>query len=417
MGGGNGRALNRLAVRTIDKWATGAEAGAKLSDGGGLFLRKLDSGATTWQLKYRHGGIERTFSVGQVNLAKAREERERVKQLLKQGVDPVQAQRLRRIEKVASSGELFGDLMDLWLKKEKPGWSAIHYDKSSKALERHVTPDLGKLPVRDITPAMISVVIEKIQARGRRETAAKILQHVRSIFRYAAAKGLRTDNPAEPVVEILARAKLVKHRPALLTFPALGELLRKAEMHPVSPAVRLCHRLIAFTAVRVSNAVEAGWEEFDLNAKPALWTIPRSKMKIRGRTFDHKVVLPGTLVADLREWREAQQSPRKGFVFPGFQGRDHLTRESIEKALHSMGYQDRHTCHGWRASFSTLAKDHGIDRQVVDLALDHIHDTDVARAYDRGERLQKRIQLMQWWGQALDRAQRGAEVLPIRRTG
>lgn len=73
MSGGNGRALNRLAVRTIGKWAKGAEAGAKLSDGGGLFLRKFDSGATTWQLKYRQGGVERTFSVGQVNLAKARE--------------------------------------------------------------------------------------------------------------------------------------------------------------------------------------------------------------------------------------------------------------------------------------------------------------------------------------------------------
>ena len=60
---------------------------------------------------------------------------------------------------------------------------------------------------------------------------------------------------------------------------------------------------------------------------------------------------------------------------------------------------------------STLAKDNGYDKQVVDLALDHIHDNEVARAYDRGERLQKRIELAVWWGRQLVGAQRGEEVV------
>jgi hypothetical protein len=47
---------------------------------------------------------------------------------------------------------------------------------------------------------------------------------------------------------------------------------------------------------------------------------------------------------------------------------------------------------------------------VVELALDHIHDDDVARAYDRGERLQQRVKLASWWGEKLTQAQRGAEV-------
>ncbi len=431
MTGGNARSLSRLNVRRIDSWLkTGKGPVKKLSDGGGLALVRLPSGTATWQLKYRikDGDTlkERTYSIGpldSVRLAEARKEREHAKQLLKRGIDPVLARRLDRAAEIASGGELFGELVDLWLKKEKSGWSAIHYDKSSKALRRHVTPVLGKLPVRDITPAMVSSVINEIQARGKRETAAKILQHVRAAFRFAAAKGLRNDNPAEPAIEILARAAMVKHRPALLTFPDLGALLRKAELHPISPAVRLCHRLVAFTAVRISNAVEARWEEFDLASRPAMWLIPRVKMKIRGRSFDHKVILPVPFADELRAWRASQQAGDKGYVFPGFQGRRQLTRESVEKALHAMGYRDRHTCHGWRASFATLAKDHGHDRQVVDLALDHVHDTDVARAYDRGERLHKRIQLANWWGKQLVEAQRGGKVLqtptprPVRATG
>jgi integrase len=94
-----------------------------------------------------------------------------------------------------------------------------------------------------------------------------LLQHVRSVFRFAQAKGWRTDNPAEPVVEIIEKAPAVRHHPALLTFAELGDVLRRAEASNVSPAVRLAHRLIAFTAVRISNAVEARWHQFDLDAE------------------------------------------------------------------------------------------------------------------------------------------------------
>jgi hypothetical protein len=54
-------------------------------------------------------------------------------------------------------------------------------------------------------------------------------------------------------------------------------------------------------------------------------------------------------------------------------------------------------------------------RALNKLTLDHIHDTDVARAYDRGERLQQRIKLMNWWSEQLVQAQRGANVVPITR--
>jgi hypothetical protein len=51
----------------------------------------------------------------------------------------------------------------------------------------------------------------------------------------------------------------------------------------------------------------------------------------------------------------------------------------------------------------------------VELTLDHIHDNEVARAYDRGERLQQRIELALWWDKQLGRAERGADIKPIGR--
>ena len=51
---------------------------------------------------------------------------------------------------------------------------------------------------------------------------------------------------------------------------------------------------------------------------------------------------------------------------------------------------------------------------MVELALDHAHDNEVARAYDRGERFDERMKLFQWWGKQFAAAQRGATVIPLK---
>lgn len=115
---------------------------------------------------------------------------------------------------------------------------------------------------------------------------------MRAIFRLAAAKGLRNDNPADAAIEVLAPVGNVKRRPALLDFPSLGELLRAAERAQITPEVRLCHRLIAFTATRIANATAVKWSELHLDNQVPTWRIPRDSMKVRrGRTHDHVVIL------------------------------------------------------------------------------------------------------------------------------
>lgn len=428
--GGNGK-IEWLIPEQIEAWLATPHTGkvARLADGGGLFLVRLPSGGTTWQVRYRLDGKPKTYSIGpDATLEEARAERARVADLIKVKpgadklvVDPVAARRVQKAREEAACGELFKDVARAWLEKEKSGWSETHYAKSKKAIERDVLDpkrsNLANLPVAKITPRDVSKVIERIQKRGVRDTAMKILQHVRSIFRYSQALGMRNDNPAEAAIEVLQRPGMVKHRPALLTFAELGAVLRDAEAANISPAVRLAHRLIAFTAVRISNAVAARWNEFDLDTSPPVWIIPRARMKVRNREHDHKVVLPEQIAEDLRRWRKVQPEDAK-FVFPGAQGREHLSRESVEKMMRvTLGLVDRHSAHGWRASFSTLCKEAeaaDFDNQVVDLALDHIHDTAVARAYDRGLRLQQRVELMKWWGDQLEKAEHGGDVVRLK---
>jgi integrase len=407
-----GRSTNRLSDRAIRSFIASAQAGTaptkKLSDGGGLFLTLTPAGTPVWRLKYRHGGKEKLFAVGvypTVGLEAARSARDSAKGHLREGRDPTQARDLGRVTKVIASGNTFEAVARTWLEKRKAGWSAIHFRQSERALERDVFPALGTLPVSDITSAMVARVIEKVAERGAVETAGKVLWNVGRIFALAKSNGLCSDNPAVGVREVLPSTKAHSQRPALVNFDALRELLRVFEGAPVSPPVRIAHRLVAFTAARIGNAIAAEWSEFDLDGEAPSWTIPRSKMKARDRQHDHRILLGPTIAAELRRWKAITGG--RGFVFPSPTGRKHITHESIEKALRvTVGYEGRHSVHGWRASFSTLARDHGFSKDVVELALDHVTDSTTVRAYDRGERLVERKRLAAWWDEQLSTEER-----------
>ena len=51
----------------------------------------------------------------------------------------------------------------------------------------------------------------------------------------------------------------------------------------------------------------------------------------------------------------------KGFVFPAPAGAPHLRHETLEKVYRrTLGMDGKHSVHGWRSAFSTLAKDSGL---------------------------------------------------------
>ena len=413
MAGGIG--TGRLTDRGIKAFIAKGERGKKLADGGGLHLFITPAGGATWRVKYRIDGKEKLYSVGTyplISLAAARVELGEIKGLLLEGKDPVSHRRVSRAVQTANTENTFRAIAEEWLAMKQKEWSAVHHAKSARAFERDVYPSIGKLPIAEITPAIVAKAVEDINKRDVLETATRILQHLNGVFRYAQAKGLCRDNPAGPAREILPRKKIAGRMPALLEFAALGDVLRRAEVARLSQSVRMAHRLCAFTAARIGNVVTAEWREFDLDTDQPVWTIPRAKMKVTTRDIDHRTPLSPEITAELIRWREI--IGKRGFVFPSPVGEKHIGRESIEKAYRvTLALDRKHSPHGWRSAFSTLARDNGFARDVVELALDHAHDNDVARAYDRGERFDQRVELYEWWGSELTAAQRGAKVIPL----
>ena len=81
-------ALADTFVRTVKH--TGAPAGDKYTDGGGMYLL-VKSGGKYWRMDYRFAGKRKTLALGiypEVSLVKARKRRESARELLADSVDP-----------------------------------------------------------------------------------------------------------------------------------------------------------------------------------------------------------------------------------------------------------------------------------------------------------------------------------------
>ncbi|HEY4303003.1 MAG TPA: integrase arm-type DNA-binding domain-containing protein [Gemmatimonadaceae bacterium] len=413
-GGTENRGLNRLTDRAVQTWLAGRRDGKvaakKLADGGGLYLTLTPAGSPVWRVKYRFAGREKLHAAGvypEVALKAARAQRDILRAQLRDGVNPSAERRRAKAAAVFAADNTFRTVAERWLERQQSSWSAIHYAKSRRALERDVFPTLGRLPIPEISPAMIAAVVQGVAARGVTETAGRILEHVGNVFEYAQALDLRKDNPATPVRQLLPKRRPVVRRAALLELEALRGILRKADVAPISPALRMANRLIAFSAIRPGNAVVAAWSWFVLDDNTPRFAIPRLLMKVKDRAHDHVVYLGPTITEELRRWRATIGGV--GYLFPSPAGkRAHIGVEALDRVYsRTLNLGRVHSPHGWRAAFKTLAIEQGgFSRDATELALDHIHDTAVVRAYDRGDRRDERIRLALWWDAQL----RGGEL-------
>lgn len=313
-------------------------ARARHADAQGLYLEVLPGGGKYWRLKYRVDGKEKRLGLGvypAVSLAAARDERDKARALLKDGLDPSAARQDAKSASAAASASNFEAVARAWHVQWKAARSDHHADYVLRRLEADVFPDIGAKPIADLTAPMLVRVAKKIEARGALDIAKRALQTCGQIFRYAVAHGFINRNPASDIKPADVLTSRAKTSYARLDAKELPELLRRMAVYDGSPYTRLALQLIALTFVRTSELIEAPWDEFDLAA--AEWRIPAARMKMR---TPHIVPLSAQAVDALRCLHELRSlSP---LVFPG--ERDHerpMSNNTMLKALERMGYKGR----------------------------------------------------------------------------
>jgi integrase len=383
----------------------------KHADGRGLYLEVTAAGGRYWRLKYRFAGKEKRLALGvypEVGLKDARDKCAVAKQALDRGEDPGELRKAAKAKAVYETINTFEAVARDWLAHQAGRWEPITLGRATASLEANVFPTLGSRPMASITARDVMDAVRKIEKRGASEMAGRVLQRIKSAFRYAVTNGRIEHNPMLDLVpsEIL-KPRRVQHRPALADRELPG-FFEKLATYQGDPHTLHALRLLMLTAVRPGEVRGARWAEFDLEA--ALWRIPAERMKMR---TEHLVPL-STQSVEVINAMQALSGDRE-LVFPSpFYPSKPLSENTINSALARMGYKGTATAHGFRSLFSTVANEAGWDPDVIERQLAHVERNQVRAAYNRSTYLQDREKLMQWWADYLD-GRKGGNVVALRR--
>lgn len=111
----------------------------------------------------------------------------------------------------------------------------------------------------------------------------------------------------------------------------------------------------------------------------------------------HRVPLPASAVAVLKQARPLRNDSE--LILPSVTyPRRPMTSAALVKNMWEIGLAEQTTVHGFRTSFRTWASERtDIPREICEMALVHMVDDAVERAYSRSDLLEKRIRNMQLW--------------------
>ncbi len=389
-----------MASHLTDAHARNAKARTrpyKLPDGGGLHLLVTPTGSKLWRFRYRLGGVENTFAVGEyplIGLQQAREARDAARRLVKEGINPAHNRTNRRSETLTAASNTFAAIAHEWIDQHRHDWSAYYLSQVQTVLTEDVFPQIGRLPIKAVTAHQLLAIIKHVADRGAPTIAILIRQWCSAIFRYATAT-LRADtDPAAALKGAITRPK-VKHKQAL-HIKEVVLLLQRLDNAGGTKDVRIAIKLLLLTFVRPGELRGALWSEFDFEL--AEWRIPAERMKMRE---PHVVPLSRQVVKLLYELREnSDQNPR---LFPNTRDPERImSPTTLNRFLERLGYAGQFSAHGFRATASTILNEVGYRPDVIERQLAHRERNSVRASYNHASYLPERRRMMQDWADLVD---------------
>jgi integrase len=372
----------------------------RLWDGDGLHIECRPTGSKLWIFKFSIAGHPRRMSFGTypaVTLKEARERRDDARRLLRDGIDP-QRERVRlKRQQVLALGATLQAVTEEWLADKHHGWTSAYAEDTRRAFTLHVFPRLGSRPIAEIEAIDLLDLLRSLTAAGsRRELARRLRQKLELIWNYAIITGRATVNVAAPLKGQFA-APDVKGFPAVAErdLPALLMAVRGYGNVWIEGAVLLQ----VLTATRPGETRGARWDELDEAA--GIWTIPADRMKKRRA---HVVPLSSQAQQVLTFLRPV--SGHLPLLFPSrSRSRVPMSENTVSACLQRVGF-GHVTPHGFRKTFSTAANEAGHRSDVIEACLAHVDANKVRAVYNQAEHLKARRELLQWWG---DRVERGCD--------
>jgi integrase len=398
--------MAKLTDVQIRQWIKAGKPLPGKSDGDGLTFTLSKKGTAAWVLRYRFGGKQREVTLGNypdLPLAKARSIAATKRVELTQGTDPATAKRMAKIEQ--SLANTFKELAEDYMERVAPTKSDKYRSEMRRYLDKDILPRIGGIPAKELNPAELVVMVEKIAERSK-TVAKEAFSMVSSIFDHGIGKHLVTENPCMglKVSAIIGKEDEPRKRVSL-TDDQLKALLKA--LPDLGKENELAIRILLATAVRKGELAKARWEHIDL--ENGTWLVPKENQKTGRRKASADFLIP--LAPQVVEWFKELKPLSFGspMVLPARHntGAETINHATLNRALSKLPktipiitpHDLRSTA---RSHFSALK----ISVVVAERCLNHSLGGLVA-IYDQHDYLDERRHALSLWAAKLEALEKG----------
>ncbi|WP_254475350.1 site-specific integrase [Bartonella sp. B1098] len=376
------RAIHRLSAAFVK-----ASPQGKYCDGAGLWLNVRKDNTHSWFFRYTHHNKRREMGLGSVTRLSLKEARELARyysDILKEGNDPIV---FREQTVLKQQSNMFKEIAQAAFESKKA--ELKNEGKNGRwfsPLELHVIPQIGSLPIEQLTANIIRNVLAPLW-HEKADTARKALNRINICLKYAAALGLNVDLQAC----MKARALLGKPRATPTNIPAMPWQEIPAFYQSLDDKIlsNLVLKLLILTGVRSYPLRYLRLEQINKD----IWTIPKENMKgIVGKVSDFRVPLSHEA---LKVIEKSLPFEKKGFLFAGSSGKP-ISDVTLSKFMKDKGFDYRP--HGFRSSLRDwIAETTSTPFEIAETVLAHSVGSSVTKAYMRTDFLEQRHALMEQW--------------------
>ena len=245
---------------------TGSSAGDKHTDGAAMYLL-VNAGGKYWRMNYRFAAKRKTLALGvypAVSLAKARQRRDKARELLADGVDPSTAKKGAKQAQAAAAANTFELVALEFLATKADSWTPTYAAKWLRGMKKDLFPYVGSLPLASITPPMLLDALRKCEKRGAIESAHTLRQTAGQVFRYGIQTGRCERSPSTDLQGALKPVN-TKHMAAILEPVKVGELMRSISAYSGQQSTKTALMLSALLFQRPANIRQMEWSWIELD--------------------------------------------------------------------------------------------------------------------------------------------------------
>lgn len=394
-----------------------------LNDEDGLALFVGANGAKSWHFRFYWLDKRGRISFGtypELGLKQARERRDEARSLVAQGIDPRAHRREAQRSAVRAAENSFQAVYERWrdhkaLSLRSGRQSTLSQIK--RIFAKDVLPILGVRSIFDVSRADLVEVLRKVEKRKALTTAEKLRTWFNQLFRWTMVELDLKGNPAADLDIVAVPKAPITHNP-FLRMAQVPEFLAKLKAYGGDERTRLGLWILLLTGVRTGELRFATPDQIDLER--GLWIIPpdivkqlQEKVRREGNKDGSEIppyVVPLSCQAIAVFQRLlALRPPGQRYVL-GHRSdpNKRISENTLNAALIRMGYKDRLTGHGIRATISTALNESGYKSDWVEAQLSHSEPNKIRAAYNHADYVEPRRQMMQEWANRLERLVQGA---------